>query len=1403
VRLPSSRIALAAVAAVVAAAATAQPGSAPPLDWVPGALRPWIGWVLHDTPEAHCPRVDGSGDRACVFASSLSLSIDDTGADFKLDVTAYRADAALPLPGHAGAWPQDVRLDGKAVPVGATQSRPQIMLPAGRHRVDGRLSWRRVPAQLAIPPAFAEVSVLLRGRTVRPDDAGIVWLAQTSTQPAEADSVSIRVFRQVVDEVPAIVESAIELTVAGKPREIALPRALLPGFTALQLRGPLPIRLDGSSLRVQAVAGQYWVYVRSRQDAPLVELKLPAGSDTEIWSFAAVDEVRRVEVQGPVPVDPRQANVPADWQRLPAWRLKAGESLRVIERHRGDAAQAPSRLNLARTLWLDEDGAGLTFRDRLTGTFSGPQGDEGGAAGVQGPWRLDMQGPYELGRASLNGQDQYLTRVGPTAPTGVEVRGANVNLEADGRVNGHSEKLPIAGWTSDLQQASATLNVPPGWRLIHASGVEHAVGAWTSRWTLWDLFLALLICFAAAQVFGRWTAALLAAALTLSWTVPHSPGWWWLLPIVAAAAERAAGDAARIGRLATLVKRAGFAVVAVGIVAFSVGQIRGALHPVLEESDSFGDLSAGVSGAPTSEVASVAVAGAAPAAPSLQALSRARQRAKEEKKSASISSVEDNLSKVRQYEAVDPSAKVQTGPGVPTWQWRSYRLQWNGPVKARQQMRLWLAPPWLVRLGSVVTVLLLLAALWMMAGRPRPRIAASPPGAPEVPPKSAGQGTAATAAILACGVLSAVLLCASAPAWAQTAGPAPGAGAPNAAPLLPDGWLTLLRELRDRLLEPPPCAPSCASIPRLTVLARADLVELRVEVHAQVDAVVPLPGGVAWRSARNEIDGRTGEFTDGDNRQTAARVPAGVHTITRTLAAAGVNEIPIGLPSAPGAIDTKLDGWQMSGLRDDGTAGDSLNLVRAQRPSSAGRAFAAGGDAGVPPFAQVERTLSLGSRWQVETVIQRIDGGTRPQEVRIPLLPAEAVTAATIRVVDGVAFVSVSPGSTAHFSSELPIKSPIKLEAGKEPGQFDLWNLEASNMWTVTLGGTPPVFHVRGGLWSPQWRPWPGEAATLSIQRPDGVAGSTLTIDEAQLSVVPGVQATETHAAVAIRASLGGTHRLELPEGAKILALKKDGQDLPAYAEGRSVPILIEPGAHRVELAWREDRGIGSAFRVPQLGLGPTAVNAKVEVAVPADRWLLFAEGPTIGPVVLFWSMLIVLVAVAVAGARLVRSPLSMPAWIVLAVGAGQAGLAPALTVLAFVAAASLRERWGRSLEAWKFNFMQVAFALFAVVAVATLFAAVHNGLLGRPSMLVVGNGSNDTLLHWYQDRVAGTTPAATVISLPLWVWRVAMLAWSVWLALTVVRISGWVWQAFASGGRWQRMDFSIPKPRTPGPADS
>jgi len=83
--------------------------------------------------------------------------------------------------------------------------------------------------------------------------------------------------------------------------------------------------------------------------------------------------------------------------------------------------------------------------------------------------------------------------------------------------------------------------------------------------------------------------------------------------------------------------------------------------------------------------------------------------------------------------------------------------------------------------------------------------------------------------------------------------------------------------------------------------------------------------------------------------------------------------------------------------------------------------------------------------------------------------------------------------------------------------------------------------------------------------------------------------------------------------------------------------------------------------------------------------------------------------------------------------------------------------------------------------------------------MQVAGNGSSDTLLRWEADRTFGALPQPWVFSLPLWVYRLAMLLWSLWLALRLLRWIPWGFECFTSGGAWRRLSRPRPpKPPTP-----
>jgi hypothetical protein len=71
--------------------------------------------------------------------------------------------------------------------------------------------------------------------------------------------------------------------------------------------------------------------------------------------------------------------------------------------------------------------------------------------------------------------------------------------------------------------------------------------------------------------------------------------------------------------------------------------------------------------------------------------------------------------------------------------------------------------------------------------------------------------------------------------------------------------------------------------------------------------------------------------------------------------------------------------------------------------------------------------------------------------------------------------------------------------------------------------------------------------------------------------------------------------------------------------------------------------------------------------------------------------------------------------------------------------------------------------------------------------MQITGNQSSAFLLNWYQDRSLSTLSTATVVSVPLMVYRLLMLAWALWLAVSLLNWLKWGWVCFSSNGLWKK----------------
>jgi hypothetical protein len=248
------------------------------------------------------------------------------------------------------------------------------------------------------------------------------------------------------------------------------------------------------------------------------------------------------------------------------------------------------------------------------------------------------------------------------------------------------------------------------------------------------------------------------------------------------------------------------------------------------------------------------------------------------------------------------------------------------------------------------------------------------------------------------------------------------------------------------------------------------------------------------------------------------------------------------------------------------------------------------------------------------------------------------------------------------------------------------------------------------------------------------------------------------------------------------------------------VVLPLVPGSQKFSLDWSEPQLLGLRLRTPVVDLGMPSVNAGIELHVPQSRWILAAGGPRLGPAVLFWSFLVVLVGIAVGLGRIPVTPLRFHHWLLLGLGLTQAPLGAAATVVVWLLALGWRGSRGNRLPGRWFDLAQVGLAVLTAVALLALLVSIRTGLLGLPEMQIEGNGSSGYLLRWYADRADATLPAAWVVSVPLLVYRLAMLAWALWLAQALLRWLRWGWDCFSHGELWRPLAIRRPaKERSEG----
>ncbi|HEY2733608.1 MAG TPA: hypothetical protein VGI70_06465, partial [Polyangiales bacterium] len=553
-----------------------------------------------------------------------------------------------------------------------------------------------MPESLPLPAQYGLIDLSVQGhRSPRPRraDDGSLWL-QGEAAPQEAAQLDLTVQRKLQDGVPMTLESRLRIHAAGQAREVDLGQILPLGAAPMSIASDLPARLDANGrLRLQVRAGSFSVRVVARFSGMPAKIENPARSapwpNEEIWVFQSDEALRQLQWKGARAIDPARVELDQDWRGLPTYALARGDALTLETTRRGDPDPVPNQVQLERTLWLDQDGVGYSVHDQIRGE-------------LHSGFRLDLHG-FDLGRVTIAGRDQLITREDTLGPTGVELRDTALDLSADWRADSLFATLPAVAWSTDVHSLSVKLNMPPGYALFGASGVDRVDRSWLQDWDLLGFFFVLLLALGTGRVAGIGFGVLAFVALGISYHEPDAPTYVWiaLLVIVALLRVIPAGRARTITRG---LLGASLLVLALQAIPFAARSLREAIYPQLGQHDYATPMSP-----PPLTAADTDEARNAPAAVGGAARERSSARLESYAKIAGVASAPRGAAKPARApsaQLVDPDAVVQTGPGLPDWTWQSWQLSWSGPVQHDHHFELWIMPPRLTRSLAVLRVVL-------------------------------------------------------------------------------------------------------------------------------------------------------------------------------------------------------------------------------------------------------------------------------------------------------------------------------------------------------------------------------------------------------------------------------------------------------------------------------------------------------------------------------------------------------------------------------------------------------------------------------------------------------------------------------------------------------------------------
>ena len=572
------------------------------------------------------------------------------------------------------------------------------------------------------------------------------------------------------------------------------------------------------------------------------------------------------------------------------------------------------------------------------------------------------------------------------------------------------------------------------------------------------------------------------------------------------------------------------------------------------------------------------------------------------------------------------------------------------------------------------------------------------------------------------------------------------------------------------------------------------MLTLKLIIHANNQTAIAIPQSEFWQTQSFVLNDKPMLGVYRQHSWLYVPVAKGISTLVITGRLIPVDNFQLRFKDKPKQIKVESSNhWEIVGVQANVLSGNTLEFLAKinanQDDSPASARFKQ------QPFVKVTRLVTIDKTWTVKTVVERIAPTMGSLNLQIPTLPGEHVISDEITVADQHVTVTISAGDrTFNWTSTLDRNTAMQLLASNNKNFIEQWQIVISPSWHLRLEGLPMIMEQQNALdyFSYSFFPYAGESLNLAISRPNAVEGEALAIDSVNLKIDQGTRTSKLELAFNYRSTRGGEHVIDLPANYQLKEVKTDGRIINLQPESSQLAIPISPGTHNIQITMRSNIENSLAFSPPDINLNAPSSNITTQVNVSEQRWILWANGPLLGPAILYWGELLAFILIALLVARVKFSPLNTVQWLILGLGLSLNNWAVLVLIALWFASITVSRYRPKNTEYVIFNLSQLFLYAFSAVAIISLVAVVPISLLSNPSMGIEGYQSYGNTLTWFADKADGKLPSVTILSISVWFYKAIMLVWVIWLSTSILSWIKWAWKTIGIQGYWQ----SSPAPK-------